>query len=77
MTSLSLLPTAHLVAHFSTLGWVYPRLCAAVGRVQTEFHVWRAKRQLLSMDASLFKDAGVSPGNVDWLVREGRDACPY
>jgi hypothetical protein len=76
MTSLSLHPTLRHVAHFSVPTWVYPQLCAMAERIRTEFHVWRAKRQLLFMDASLFKDAGVSSGNVDWLVRNGRDAHP-
>jgi len=73
MTSLSLHPTLRPLALFSVPAAVYPRLCAVAERVRTAFRVWRAKRQLLSMDASLFKDAGVSSGNVDWLVRNGRD----
>ena len=39
----------------------------------TEVQIWRRKRQLLSMDPGLFKDAGVSAGQIDWLVRNGRD----
>jgi len=48
---------------------LYSRIAAALAEVQ----VWRLKRQLLAMDPGLFKDAGVSPGQIDWLVRHGRD----
>ncbi|MDQ6436519.1 hypothetical protein RB623_20915 [Mesorhizobium sp. LHD-90] len=33
---------------------------------------WKAARQLGAYDYTLFKDIGVSRGNVDWLVRNGR-----
>ena len=49
------------------------RIRKALLHLRSECEMWRAKRQLLSVDPGLFKDAGVSIGNVDWLVRNGRD----
>ncbi len=71
--SVQSLTTAFLPpANVGVLVGIYPRIQAALIRISSQVELWRARRQLLSMDAGLFKDAGVSPGNVDWLVRNGR-----
>ena len=63
------LPTVSTPAQARLVTTVYSWIAAALAEVQ----VWRSKRQLLSMDPGLFKDAGVSSGQIDWLVRHGRD----
>jgi hypothetical protein len=73
MASQSLTLPLLLPASVNPSRWPSLPIRAGIGKIRSEFGVWRAQRQLLSMDAGLFKDAGVSPGNVDWLVRHGRD----
>ena len=49
---------------------------ATMRTIRREVEMWLAKRRLLGADDSMFKDVGVSSGNVDWLVRNGRgDRC--
>jgi hypothetical protein len=62
------LPALSTPAQARLVTTIYSSIAAALAEVQ----VWRMKRQLLSMDPGLFKDAGVSPGQIDWLVRHGR-----
>jgi hypothetical protein len=52
------------------------RAKATMRTIRREVEVWLLKRRLLGADDSMFKDVGVSCGNVDWLVRNGRgDRC--
>jgi TolB-like protein len=52
------------------------RAKATMRTIRRELEVWLMKRRLLGADLSMFKDVGVSSGNVDWLVRNGRgDRC--
>jgi TolB-like protein len=52
------------------------RAKATMRTIRREVEVWLLKRRLLGADDSMFKDVGVSSGNVDWLVRNGRgDRC--
>ncbi|WP_292427923.1 winged helix-turn-helix domain-containing protein [Mesorhizobium sp.] len=52
------------------------RAKATIRTIRREVEVWLVKRRLLGADDSMFKDVGVSSGNVDWLVRNGRgDRC--
>jgi len=49
---------------------------ATMRTIRHEVEAWLVKRRLLGADDSMFKDVGVSSGNVDWLVRNGRaDRC--
>lgn len=52
------------------------RADATMRTIRSQVEVWLARRRLLGADDSMFKDVGVSSGNVDWLVRNGRgDRC--
>ncbi len=52
------------------------RAKATMRTVRREVEVWLLKRRLLGADDSMYKDVGVSSGNVDWLIRNGRgDRC--
>jgi TolB-like protein len=52
------------------------RAKATMRTIRRELEVWLVKRRLFGADDNMFKDVGVSSGNVDWLVRNGRgDRC--
>lgn len=52
---------------------VWRRLVGAAQTIGGRLEDWRATRRLLGADEAMFKDIGVSRGNVDWAVRHGRN----
>ena len=52
------------------------RLAAAAETLRREFEIWQARRRLhrlLSTDGNMLKDVALSTGDIERVVRYGRD----
>jgi hypothetical protein len=48
------------------------RTMTALRVMWAAFDTWYASRRLLGADDAMLADIGVSRGNIDWLVQNGR-----